>query len=61
LIYDSFGRYIKTLKSSFHTAGAHSTIWDGRNMANHPVSSGVYVIVFKTADHIEKIKVSLIR
>jgi len=42
-IYDITGREIKTLYSSFQTAGDHSISWDGTDASGKLVSSGIYI------------------
>ena len=41
-IFDLYGRRIRTLVNEPLQAGYHTTIWDGRNEAGIPVSSGLY-------------------
>jgi flagellar hook assembly protein FlgD len=41
-VYNVAGELVRTLASEEFTAGAHTKVWDGRNDAGQPVSSGVY-------------------
>jgi hypothetical protein len=41
-VYDITGRKVRDLAAGHMTAGAHSTVWDGRDASGHAVSSGVY-------------------
>jgi flagellar hook assembly protein FlgD len=41
-IYDSRGRWVRTLLDERKQAGRHSTRWDGTDSEGNPVSSGVY-------------------
>jgi hypothetical protein len=41
-IYDATGRLVRRLAESPQEAGRHVILWDGRDDANQPVTSGVY-------------------
>jgi FlgD Ig-like domain len=41
-VYNVAGELVRTLANEDFTAGAHTKVWDGRNDAGQPVSSGVY-------------------
>ncbi|HEU4364563.1 MAG TPA: FlgD immunoglobulin-like domain containing protein [Candidatus Krumholzibacteria bacterium] len=41
-VYNVAGELVRTLANEEFTAGAHTKVWDGRNDAGSPVSSGVY-------------------
>ncbi|MBU1677039.1 T9SS type A sorting domain-containing protein, partial [bacterium] len=41
-IYDVDGSLVATLVDGLQTAGAQSAVWDGRDAAGRPVSSGAY-------------------
>ncbi len=43
VIYDVLGRRIRTLVATEQRPGLHHVLWDGRNDAGQPVSSGVYL------------------
>ena len=42
VIYDVSGELVRVLANEAFAAGAHTHVWDGRNDAGSPVSSGVY-------------------
>jgi hypothetical protein len=41
-IYNVAGERVRTLADEAFAAGAHTKVWDGRNDAGSPVSSGIY-------------------
>jgi hypothetical protein len=41
-VYNVAGELVRTLANESMTAGDHTKVWDGRNDAGQPVSSGVY-------------------
>jgi FlgD Ig-like domain len=41
-VYNVAGQLVRTLADESFGAGAHTKVWDGRNDAGQPVSSGVY-------------------
>jgi hypothetical protein len=41
-VFDITGRKVAVLEEGQLDAGPHSVIWDSKDMAGHPVSSGVY-------------------
>jgi hypothetical protein len=41
-VYNVAGELVRTLAAESLPAGAHTKVWDGRNDAGQPVSSGVY-------------------
>ena len=42
VVYDALGRQVRTLKKGALAAGHYSVVWDGRNDAGSPLSSGLY-------------------
>jgi Tol biopolymer transport system component len=42
-VYDIIGRKVRDLVNGPLARGAHSLVWDGRDSAGRPVSSGVYL------------------
>lgn len=42
VIYDVKGRVVRRLLDGSYPAGEHDTVWDGRDDAGRPVSSGTY-------------------
>jgi len=47
-IYDLSGRLVKNLVDSELGAGTHSSVWDGTDMNNNLVPTGVYVYILNT-------------
>ncbi len=41
-IYNVKGQLVKTLVNTEHVAGFHSAVWNGKDMNNKTVASGVY-------------------
>jgi len=41
-VYNVAGELVRTIADEQFTAGSHTKVWDGRNDAGQPVSSGVY-------------------
>ncbi len=61
-VVDMAGRSVRTLHGGVATAaGMHSTPWDGRNDAGHPVSSGVYFALLRSGGETTRKKLILIR
>lgn len=60
-IVDVTGKRIRTLVNGIQNSGIHTVEWDGKDDSHIPVSSGVYMLVFKTDNHIEQRKITLIR
>ncbi|MFN8176669.1 MAG: M14 family zinc carboxypeptidase [bacterium] len=48
-VYDVSGRRVRSLSSGTLSAGAHTTVWDGRDDAGHRVPAGVYFYELRTA------------
>ena len=48
-VYNTQGRLIRTLADSYAPQGTHSVVWDGRNHAGEPVSSGMYFYTIRAA------------
>ncbi len=49
-IYNVKGQKVRTLANSHFDRGNHSIIWDGCDDSRNPVASGVYFILFDTAN-----------
>ena len=61
-IYDASGRRVRSLVSAtLQGAGSHRAVWDGRNDAGAPVSSGTYFYRLRTVEGMATQKMSLIR
>jgi len=50
MVYDLLGNAVRTLVSGNLRTGEHQIIWDGRDEANRPCSSGVYFYVLETKE-----------
>jgi len=60
-VFDVLGRRARTLAKGRMTAGQHTVIWDGRNDAGRPVSSGIYFYRLQTKNAIRMQKMLLTR
>lgn len=60
-IFNIMGQKIVTLVDEDKAAGEHSVVWDGRNGAGTPVSSGVYFYAIQSGDRFESKKMILLR
>jgi hypothetical protein len=47
-VYNVGGERVRTLVDEERAAGSHAVVWDGRNSAGSPVSSGVYFYRLET-------------
>jgi flagellar hook assembly protein FlgD len=43
-VYDITGRRVATLKNQMEEAGYYQIRWDGKNISDKPLSSGMYII-----------------
>ncbi|NQT27234.1 T9SS type A sorting domain-containing protein, partial [candidate division KSB1 bacterium] len=41
-IFDELGRKVRTLVDENQSAGWHQIVWDGRNLSNQNIATGVY-------------------
>ena len=60
-IYDVSGRLVATLLDGVVATGAHTRVWDGRNDAGSPVSSGVYFYELVAGDFRQTRKMVLLK
>ncbi|MFH0919806.1 MAG: DUF4855 domain-containing protein [Fibrobacterota bacterium] len=60
-IYSGSGRLIKMLEQGVRLAGQYSVIWDGTDLNNQPVASGVYVVNINALPRKMAKRISLIR
>jgi hypothetical protein len=60
-IYNVMGHKVKTLRDGTMPAGQHTVLWDGKNSAGEPVSSGVYFYRLKAGHDTLVRKMTLIR
>jgi len=53
------GQRIRTLLDADLPAGIYTTTWDGRDQKNHPVRSGLYLVMLKepTRQEVKKVLV----
>jgi len=60
-IYNLNGQLIRTLGDRSFQAGTHSLVWDGRNEANAPAASGLYLYRFQAGDFSRVSKMTLLK
>ena len=60
-IFNLLGQRITTLVDGFMEGGEHTVMWDGRNTAGEPVSSGIYFYVLQSGDKEIANKMTLLR
>jgi len=60
-IYNLLGQKIKTLVHEFQQSGKHSTKWNGTDMNNIPVSSGIYLYTFISKNYKDTKKLILVK
>ncbi len=60
-IYNLQGELITYLIKGNQTAGIYQLQWDGRNLKNFPVSSGVYLYQIKAGEFVSAKKMTLLR
>lgn len=60
-IYNTKGELIKTLVNSELSAGYHNYIWNGTNLINQNVASGIYYYRLKAGDQTETRKAILLK
>lgn len=60
-IYDRGGSLVKTLLPLSISAGVYEALWDGRNLSNEKVASGVYLVVVETNGTVIKKKVVVVK
>ena len=55
------GQSIRTLGQGVVSGGAHTVVWDGRDTAGEPVSSGVYLVRLEAGDFTDTKRMMLLR
>jgi len=60
-VYNVAGELVRTLANEEVVAGAHTKVWDGRNDAGQPVSSGVYFYKLVTNNFSQTKKMVLLK
>jgi len=59
--YDVRGRLVRTIVRGSYTAGYQSVAWDGRDTHGRQVAAGIYLLVARSGDHTEGMKVAVLR
>jgi hypothetical protein len=60
-IYNMAGQIVRVLETGEMSAGAHSAVWDGRDMSGELVSSGVFISRLKTMDNVVSNRMLLVK
>ncbi|MBU1099710.1 MAG: T9SS type A sorting domain-containing protein [Bacteroidetes bacterium] len=60
-VYDALGRQIATLVNEELSAGTYNTTWNGKDMAGHKVSSGIYFYSIETKDFVQTKKMIMLK
>ena len=61
VVYDALGRTVRTLLNGPCLVGKHTVIWDGRDDAGIPVSSGIYLYRLTAGGVTDTRKMTLVR
>ena len=59
--HDILGRKVKTIFDRTMPVGTHTAIWDGTDVDNNPVATGVYFYQIKAGDFVETKKMLLLK
>ena len=60
-VYNSLGQKVRVLADGPRSAGVHAVMWDGRDDAGQPVSSGVYLCGLEAGGRCETKRMLLLR
>ncbi len=60
-IYDVLGREVRTLVNTQQATGIHTVVWDGKNNAGIPVTSGTYISRLQSETSIVSRRLTLIK
>ena len=60
-IYNILGQVVRRLVEEEKPAGYHQTLWDGRDEAGRPVSTGIYLYQIRAGDFVETMKMMLMK
>jgi hypothetical protein len=60
-IYDLLGRRVKTLVNKKVKAGTHQVVWNGTDIWDNQVASGIYLYRIKTGDYVQSKKMMLLK
>ncbi len=61
VVYDILGREVIRLKTTINNPGKFNFVWDGKNAAGIPVSSGIYTYSFISQEKTVSLKMTLLR
>lgn len=60
-IYNVLGQKVATLVDEPMQAGAHSTVWDGRDSDGRHISSGMYIAQISSPDGMKTLRMTLVK
>jgi len=60
-VYNINGQVVDILVNEVQSAGVHNATWNGRNIADQPVASGVYFYRVESGDHVGSKKMVLLK
>lgn len=60
-VYDLRGRRVRVLLQGLQEAGTHEAVWDGTAADGEEAVSGVYILVLRAGDTVERRKLVLVR
>ena len=49
------GRLVSVLTNQVYSAGNHSVVWKGKDVAGREVATGTYLVQMKTPSRVERI------
>ena len=61
MVFDVLGHRVRVLQKAEVEPGYHSIIWDGRNEAGEPVSTGIYICRLKVGNNTQSRKMLFIK
>jgi hypothetical protein len=61
VVYNLLGQMVRTLSSGTRSGGTYSIIWDGRDDAGQPVSSGTYIYRLQTDGNVQTRRMLLVK
>jgi hypothetical protein len=61
VVYDVLGRKVAVLEDRLMTPGAHSVVWDGRDVNGNMLASGTYIFRLKAGEHTATGKMMFLR
>lgn len=60
-VYNLLGQPLRTLVNQYQSAGERAVVWDGRDHAGRPVSSGIYIYQLQAGNEVQSRKMLLVR